>query len=180
MHCSCVRQTDLPHTTRLAADVSYNPERCAPFYRHPLRDLDSFRAAAAEIRMPAGRRAALISALRAQNPESPALERLAGPDTMVVATGQQVGLFSGPCYTVYKALHAARLAEWLTASGLPAVPVFWLATEDHDFAEVNHLWVFNADLRSAKVGAVRPASAQPVGGVALAVYNDISRYLPAG
>jgi len=133
-----------------------------------LRDLDSFRAAAAEIRMPAGRRAALISALRAQNSESPALERLAGPDTVVVATGQQVGLFSGPCYTVYKALHAARLAEWLTASGLPAVPVFWLATEDHDFAEVDHLWVFNADHRPAKVKTVRPASGQPVGGVALA------------
>jgi bacillithiol biosynthesis cysteine-adding enzyme BshC len=168
MRCSCVRQTDLPHTTRLAADVSYDPARCARFYRHPLRNLDSFRAAAAEIRMSAGQRAALISALRAQNPESPALERLANPDTVVVATGQQVGLFSGPCYTVYKALHAARLAEWLTASGLPAVPVFWLATEDHDFAEVNHVWVFDAGRRPSKVEAVRSAGAQPVGGVALA------------
>ena len=168
MRCICVRQTDLPHTTRLAADVSYDPARCARFYRHPLRNLDSFRAAAAEIRMSAGQRAALISALRAQNPESPALERLANPDTVVVATGQQVGLFSGPCYTVYKALHAARLAEWLTASGLPAVPVFWLATEDHDFAEVNHLWVFNAERRPSKVETVHSAGAQPVGGVALA------------
>jgi bacillithiol biosynthesis cysteine-adding enzyme BshC len=167
MHCSCVRQTDLPNTTRLGADVFYHPERCAPFYRHPLRDLESFRVAAAEIRMPAERRAALIEALRAQNPESPALERLAKPGTVAVVTGQQVGLFGGPSYTVYKALHAARLAAWLTASGLPAAPVFWLATEDHDFAEVNHVWVCNADYRPAKVEASRSAGAQPVGGVAL-------------
>jgi len=167
MHCSCVRQTDLPNTTRLAADVFYNSERCAAFYRHPLRDLESFRAAAAEIRMPAERRAALIAALRVQNPPSPALERLASPDTVAVVTGQQVGLFGGPSYTVYKALHAARLAAWLTASGLPAAPVFWLATEDHDFAEVNHAWVCNADYRPAKVETIRSAGAQPVGGVAL-------------
>ncbi len=76
-----------------------------------------------------------------------------------MATGQQVGLFSGPAYTIYKALHAVRLAEWLTANGIPAVPVFWLATEDHDFAEVNHAWVFDAahrPRRSWKCGA-RPA-----------------------
>jgi bacillithiol biosynthesis cysteine-adding enzyme BshC len=168
MRCSCVRQIELPNTTRLAADVFYNPDRCARFYRHPLRDLESFRAAAAEIRIPSERRAALVSALRAQNPGSPALERLAEPGTVAVVTGQQVGLFGGPSYTIYKALHAARLAEWLTAGGLPAVPVFWLATEDHDFAEVDHVWVFNADHRPAKVEAARSAGAQPVGGVALA------------
>ena len=167
MHCSCVRQTDLPGATRLAADVSYHPERCAPFYRHPLRDLESFRAAAAEIRMPAESRAALIAALRVQNPPSPALERLASPGAVAVVTGQQVGLFGGPSYTVYKALHAARLATWLTAAGLPAAPVFWLATEDHDFAEVNHVWVCNADHRPAKVATIRSAGAQPVGEVAL-------------
>jgi uncharacterized protein YllA (UPF0747 family) len=85
-----------------------------------------------------------------------------------VATGQQVGLFSGPAYTIYKALHAARLAEWLTAQGLPAVPVFWLATEDHDFAEVNHTWVFNAQHRPVKLEMRRQTGAQPVGGVELA------------
>ena len=70
----------------------------------------------------------------------------------MVATGQQVGLFSGPAYTIYKALHAARLAEWLTGNGIPAVPVFWLATEDHDFAEVNHVWVFDAEHQPGQAG----------------------------
>src|SRR5580704_12645132 len=100
MHCSCVRQTELPHTTALAADTFYNPDKTAAFYRHPLRDLESFRAAAAEIRFSSEQRAALVAALRRQNGDSPALERLARPETMVVATGQQVGLFSGPSYTI--------------------------------------------------------------------------------
>src|SRR5581483_5317269 len=79
-----------------------------------------------------------------------------------------VGLFSGPAYTIFKALHAARLAEWLTENGIPAVPVFWIATEDHDFAEVNHVWVFDADHRPVKLEMRRSASLQPVGTVSLA------------
>src|ERR1035438_5223056 len=122
MPCTCVRQTDLPHTSAIAADVFYHPERTAAFYRHPLRDLASFRAAAAEIQFSAEQRAALVAALGPQNSGSRSLERLAEPDAVAVVTGQQVGLFSGPAYTAYKALHAARLARWLTEQGIPAVP----------------------------------------------------------
>src|SRR5260370_11107195 len=82
-------------------------------------------------------------------------------------TGQQVGLFSGPCYTIYKALHAVKLAAWLNDNGLPAVPVFWLATEDHDFAEVNHAWVFGAADKPGKMEMRRPSIEQPVGDGAL-------------
>ena len=56
-----------------------------------------------------------------------------------VVTGQQVGLFGGPMFAIYKALTAVRLAEEATAAGVDAVPVFWLATYDHDLAEVNHV-----------------------------------------
>src|SRR5579872_3912626 len=142
MHCTCVRQTDLPGTSPLFADVLYHPDRTSSFYRYPLRDLEAYRASAARAAsLPDERRALLIEALRVQNSESEALARLAKPGTVAVVTGQQVGLFSGPAYTVYKLLHAVRLAEWLSANEIPAVPVFWLATEDHDFAEVNHVWV---------------------------------------
>ena len=167
MHCSCVRQSDLPNTTRLFADVLYHPDRTAAFFQHPLRGLEAFQAAARQIEFSGERRAALIDALRVQNPESPALERLAQPDTVAVVTGQQVGLFSGPCYTIYKVLHAVKLAAWLSENDLPAVPVFWLATEDHDFAEVNHAWVFGADHQPRKVEMRRTSVEQPVGDVAL-------------
>lgn len=54
----------------------------------------------------------------------------------VVATGQQTGLFAGPMYTIYKAITAIKLAvELERRHGVPCVPLFWCASEDHDFAE---------------------------------------------
>ena len=167
MHCQCVRQSDLPSTSRFFADVLYHPDRTSAFYQYPFRDLESFRAAAERVNLPAEARARLVSALRVQNAGSAALEKLAEPGTVAVVTGQQVGLFSGPSYTVYKVLHAVKLAAWLSENGIPAVPVFWLATEDHDFAEVNHAWVFDAAHRPQRLQMRRSAAEQPVGGVTL-------------
>ena len=62
-----------------------------------------------------------------------------------VVTGQQVGLFGGPMFCIYKALTAVKLAEQATAAGVDAVPVFWLATYDHDLAEVNHVSIPGPD-----------------------------------
>ena len=56
-----------------------------------------------------------------------------------IVTGQQVGLFGGPTFAFYKALTAVKLAEEATVAGIDTVPVFWLATSDHDLAEVNHV-----------------------------------------
>jgi bacillithiol biosynthesis cysteine-adding enzyme BshC len=61
---------------------------------------------------------------------------LARPATRVVTTGQQPGLFGGPLYSLSKAVAASRVAAQLEAAGEPAVAVFWVASEDHDFAEV--------------------------------------------
>ncbi|MEO0557579.1 MAG: bacillithiol biosynthesis cysteine-adding enzyme BshC [Bacteroidota bacterium] len=59
------------------------------------------------------------------------------PESVAVVTGQQLGLFAGPLYSIYKALSAVRYAEQIEAeTGRPAVAVFWLAGEDHDFEEV--------------------------------------------
>jgi bacillithiol biosynthesis cysteine-adding enzyme BshC len=167
MHCSCVRQTELPNTTPLLRDVLYHPDRVARFYGNHLHDLGAALAAAREIDFPAEKRSALVAALRTRNPETEALRRLAEPGTVAVVTGQQVGLFSGPAYTIYKALTAAKLAETLTAKGVPAVPVFWLATEDHDFAEVNHAWLFDANHRPAKLEMRRTANSHPAGEITL-------------
>ncbi len=167
MPCTCVRQTELPNTSALFADVLYHADRTTPFYQYPLRDLESYRDSASRVNLSPDRRAALIAALRVQNPDSPSLRKLAEPGTVAVVTGQQVGLFSGPAYTLYKVLHAVRLARWLTENDVPAVPVFWLATEDHDFAEVNHAWVFDSAHRPSRLEMRRASSAQPVGEVRL-------------
>ena len=167
MQSSCVRQTELPEISPLFADVLYHPDRPARFYWGRHHDVAAAVAAAGDIDFPAEKRAALISALRTNNPDSASLRKLAEPGTVAVVTGQQVGLFSGPAYTIHKALTAAKLAAALTASGVPAVPVFWVATEDHDFAEVNHAWVFDNEHRPRKLEMRRAAAAQPVGEVTL-------------
>ena len=164
MHCTCVRQTELPHTSRLFADLVYHPDRLAAFYPYSAFRPGAYEKSARKIDFPAERRAALVEALRPQNADREALRKLGQPGTVAVVTGQQVGLFSGPAYTIYKALAAAKLARTLTEQGIPAVPVFWLATEDHDFAEVNHGWVFDAAHTPVKVEMSRaPSSTQPVG-----------------
>ena len=167
MLSGCVRQTELPHTSQLFIDAVYHPERTAPFYGGRRHDFESVLAASRKVDFPEQRRAALIAALRTHNPESPALQKLAQAGTVAVVTGQQVGLFSGPAYTIYKALTAVKLAHALSIEGVPAVPVFWLATEDHDFAEVNHAWVFDPDHRPLKLEMPRSAGVQPAGDVTL-------------
>jgi bacillithiol biosynthesis cysteine-adding enzyme BshC len=168
-HPACIRHTDLPGTSRLFADFSYHFDRVAPFFRHDPFHPRSFTRAAGEIDYPNDRRAALVEALRAQNGASAAIDKLAEPGTVAVVTGQQVGLFTGPAYTIYKALTAARKARELSLQGIPAVPVFWLATEDHDIAEVNHAWVFDSDSNSRMLrvdaGPENGVRQRPVGGV---------------
>lgn len=78
---------------------------------------------------------------------------LSDADCVAVVSGQQAGLFTGPLYTFYKALSAVKLAECLTQRGVKAVPVFWIATEDHDFAEVAWAEVINHDCALEKVSA---------------------------
>lgn len=127
MEPACIRHTEIPHTSRLFSDFQYHFDRVARFYRHAPGDAAAYSSAAREIVFPDERRAALVTALRARNGESASLDRLAKPGTVAVVTGQQVGLFSGPAYTIYKALTAARLAEKLTGQGIPAVPISgWL------------------------------------------------------
>lgn len=89
------------------------------------------------------------------------LRRLRNPETLVVTTGQQPGLFAGPLYTVYKALSAAALARELERRWTrPVVPVFWLANDDHDFAEARsaHWLGADGDVVTAQL-AERPADA---------------------
>jgi len=111
----------------------------------------------------------LVSLLAEQNPSPEAATALDALRTGagVVVTGQQVGLFGGPLFTPFKAATALARARQATAAGRPHTAIFWLATEDHDFAEINHV-VFPArrELRTL-VYAHAPAASLPVGGIVL-------------
>ena len=181
MEPACIRHTDLPGASRLFVDFSYHFDRVARFYRHDPHNFDSFEASAREIDYPDSRRAAVVRALTAQNGSCATLDRLAQPGTVAVVTGQQVGLFSGPAYTIYKAVTAARLAKELSDRGRPAVPVFWLATEDHDLEEVDHAWVFDSSRQPVGLKAQIKANGKPrpVGGIVIekAPLDDLRRAL---
>ena len=69
------------------------------------------------------------------------LERLGHPESRVVVTGQQTGLLLGPLYTLSKAVSAVALAKKLDTDDRPVVPVFWLASQDADSAEIDHAYL---------------------------------------
>ena len=99
-------------------------------------------------------------------------------DCVAVITGQQAGLFAGPLYTIYKALSAVRAAECLRGRGFKAVPVFWVATEDHDFAEVAETFVLNARSELTRFESAAPHfENEPVGAVTLD--DSVARTLSA-
>jgi bacillithiol biosynthesis cysteine-adding enzyme BshC len=114
----------------------------------------------APLELPAPRDGGLNPALRdafvASDIREAALARLAEPGALAVTSGQQPGLFTGPLYTVHKALSTAALARVLERLwSRPVVPVFWIAGDDHDFAEASQAAWLGAD------GSVVTASLPP-------------------
>ena len=169
----CLKQTQMPGSTALFSDFLYHFDRVRSFYLHP-PDPQKIADAANDVKVSPVHRQALVAALRSQNASgggdatASKLDLLSRPDTVVVATGQQVGLYGGPVFALYKALTAIELARKLRDSGQPAVAVFWLATEDHDLAEIDHTWLLNAGARPARIQVKAPhREDQPVGSVVI-------------
>src|SRR6185369_7445991 len=138
-------------------------------------------------------RNAVCDALAAMNqcwgagePTRKNIELLRESDCIAVVSGQQAGLFTGPLYTVYKALSAVKLAGCLQQRGTKAVPVFWMAAEDHDFVEVAKAEFIGRDcqLKSVEVSTALHHEGQPVGRVVLdesvdEVIDQLFELLPA-
>jgi bacillithiol biosynthesis cysteine-adding enzyme BshC len=147
MESHCIPYREIPHTAKLFTAFLEDFQRVSNFYAHPPTTA-GIDTAAHEVKLDPGIRKAVVEILREQNqsflPQNqldPAtarnLDRLAA-GAVAIVTGQQAGIFSGPAYTIYKALSAVRCAEETTRRGIDAVPVFWIASEDHDLAEINH------------------------------------------
>jgi len=120
---------------------------------------------------------------------SPAASRLREPGALAVTTGQQPGLFGGPMYVVHKALAAAALARELEAAWQrPVIPVFWMAGDDHDWAEATRTawWTAEGDVVSWALGArddaapQLPMSREPLPAEARAARERLAEDLPAG
>ncbi len=141
----CLPFGQIPHTTRLFTDfLAYSPS-VHPFYPHSPHFSEWSKAQASTPQYDASRRERVSAILERQNkswdasPQTFANLNRLRQGAAAIVTGQQVGLFGEPMFAIYKALTAVKLAEEATMAGIDSVPVFWLATLDHDLAEVNHV-----------------------------------------
>jgi bacillithiol biosynthesis cysteine-adding enzyme BshC len=184
----------IPHQTRLFLDYLRDPMALREFYPSAVRFHHELSARAPEV-LAAHQtdRNALCDALQDMNANWGAgeetlknIQLLRETDCLAVVSGQQAGLFSGPLYTIYKALSAVKLAGCLTQRRTKAVPVFWIATEDHDFAEVAKAEFIGRDCKLAEVEASADLhkESQPVGRVVIdssidAVLTQLLELLPS-
>jgi bacillithiol biosynthesis cysteine-adding enzyme BshC len=177
METHCISFRGIPQTTKLFATFLEDFGRVARYFGHAPSVAGAI-SASQEVHLDPVVRQGVVAVLREQNlrfagsteldPEiARNLDRLAN-GAVAVVTGQQVGLFTGPAYSFYKAVTAAAYAEELTRQGIEAVPVFWLATEDHDLAEINHAaWTTRTGLAEFALPVGEDEQGRRVGEIAL-------------
>lgn len=184
----------VPHQSRLFLDYLKDPVSLRNFYPSAVQFHHELQQRVPDVlsayRVDRGR---VCDALAAMNKRWGAgeatlknIELLREADCIAVVSGQQAGLFTGPLYTVYKALSAVKLAGCLQQRNTKAAPVFWIAAEDHDFAEVAKAELIGRDcqLKSVAVSDSIHREGIPVGHVKLddsidAVIDDLFELLPA-
>jgi bacillithiol synthase len=177
MESQCLSFRDIPHTSKLFSHFLEDFSQVSRYYAHP-PTIDGILKSAQEVRLDPAVRRGVLEVLREQNARfapdgrlhsatSGNLDRLA-KGAVAIVTGQQVGLFSGPVYSIYKAIAILRIAADISRLGIEAVPIFWLATEDHDLAEVNHVfWNARSGLHRFDLPALEAGSGRRVGEIAL-------------
>jgi len=150
----CISFNSIPHTTRIFSDfLSYSPAVRKFFPTQP--DVEHVAAFAKSVPRDRERQARVADALEKQNRAWGAsdatlrnIQRLRD-GAYAVVTGQQVGLFGGPLMSLFKAASVLALARQVEQSGVECVPVFWMASEDHDLDEVNQVLLLTHDFQLA-------------------------------
>ena len=172
MKAQCLPFRQIPHTTQLFTDfLSWSPA-IQPFYSRSPHFSEWLKDETSAVSYDSARRARVADILERQNrawDASPKtlenIARLRGGSCALV-TGQQVGLFGGPLFSVFKALSTVKLAQEATDAGSDCVPVFWLATTDHDLDEISHVSILGPDGSLQKLSATtRGLPDAPVGTV---------------
>lgn len=145
MKAQCLPFSHIPHTTQLFSDFLAGSPKAKQFYPRSAQFSSWFRDAAGELKYDSVRREQVAAILERQNrlwgasPQTLANLARFRSGACAFVTGQQVGLFGGPLFTILKALTAIKFADEACSGGIDCVPVFWLANEDHDLQEVNHV-----------------------------------------
>ena len=145
----------LPSISSLVNDYFYEYEKVSEFFAGNFRDQTSYTLQTEKVRSRDHPRERLAALLKEQNLSYGCgaqtignIKKFIQDKACAVVTGQQVGLFSGPLYTIFKALTAIKLTESLNQNSPGCfVPVFWLASNDHDFTEINHITLLDKENR---------------------------------
>ena len=166
-----------PWIRRLAADYAFDYANLADFFAGDPASPAAWQGAIARAQQHPRDRMAIADILIAQQRRRqapPAAEaaaaQLRDAQSVAVVTGQQAGLFGGPLFTLLKAITAIRLAERVrNEHKVPAIPIFWIDAEDHDWNEVKGAGIFDAELGRHAVAVGNPpgAHAGPVARVCL-------------
>lgn len=139
----------LPATNRFASNYLEQSTEIEPFFHYRYNELTDDAKRVSELSnrsFPRVEVAEHIESFMKQFPSSEAviesINKLKTNNSLVVIGGQQAGILTGPLYSVHKVISIIKLAEQKEEQlGVPVVPVFWIAGEDHDFQEVNHVFV---------------------------------------
>ena len=170
MRSECLPVRQIPHTTQLFSDFVSAYPKVQQFYSHPPYIQQWLKDEAQKIQYDDARRQRVAAILRRQNESWGAssqtmgnIDKL-GRGAAALVTGQQVGLFGGPLFAMYKALTAVKLGDEARRSSADCVPIFWLATEDHDLDEVNQTFVPGPEAALQKLSVpVQSTPDAPVG-----------------
>jgi bacillithiol biosynthesis cysteine-adding enzyme BshC len=183
-----------PWIRKLAADYAFAFSSLAPFFAGDPTLPSSWSDAIARAQKHPRQRAQLAGILQAQlaRRDAPAAAReaaalVADEKSVAILTGQQAGLFGGPLFTLYKALTALKLAERVHEEhGIPAVAIFWVEAEDHDWDEVSSCAVLDNDFQRRTIRLPPPPGAghTPVGFIKLgaeieAAIDELASTLPS-
>jgi bacillithiol biosynthesis cysteine-adding enzyme BshC len=155
----------LPRLPLLVDDYLTDFPKVREFFNGDFRELDAFRRQAERVRPRRIPREDLAAVLREQNKNYGCgsqtldqIEKIVRDEACAVVTGQQVGLFSGPLYTIYKALTAVKLSEYLNRNCPGShVPIFWLASDDHDLAEIDHIALVDKENKIEEIRCRMPS-----------------------
>ncbi|MEZ5345272.1 MAG: bacillithiol biosynthesis cysteine-adding enzyme BshC [Pyrinomonadaceae bacterium] len=170
---------EIPHQSKLFIDYQNNSESIKKYY--PSKDRDLVELSQEVLENYKIDRDRLCDILRGEHLDLSAsdatlnnIEKLRESDCVAVIAGQQAGLFSGSMYTIYKALSAIKLAADLNSRGINAVPLFWIASEDHDFDEANKTFVLdeNGNIETISNVAGKVEDITPVAFIELGKHID--------
>lgn len=154
---------------KIIVDYLRGDKKLIPFYKYQ-PEISGFKSAIEDFSETEFNRGLLVRVLKEQfyhdKNESAAVSSLLDDNTFTVCTGHQLCILTGPLYFIYKIISTINLAETLSKQfpGYRFVPVYWMAAEDHDFEEINHITIYGKKLEWTKELAFKNEEAQWITG----------------